>query len=166
MATQSLTYLIPRLRLQIGDTDPGSYRYLDEWLELALVVGVESLQAWWNYKYLIGDDNRVYRNVHTAFLFPEPPVIQRGDTRPIVLMASILLKSGNLENFSWNVGSWRDAEISYSNIEGSRGKDKGIDRDWEELKSILSPPGKKLAFPQKGHLPGFIDNLYEDGEDQ
>lgn len=164
MATQSLTYLIPRLRLQIGDIDSSNYRYLDEWLELSLVASLETLERWWNRKYLIDSENQVYRNPKITFLFPEPPIVERGDIRPIVLMASIILKSGSLEDFSWNVASWRDAEIAFSNIEGSRGKQAGLDRDWEELISLLPPPNKKLAFSQKGHLPGFKHNIYENGK--
>ena len=154
MATE-LNYLIPRLRLKLGDLNPSSYRYLDEWLHAALIASIDALQRWWNYKYIIDNNNRVYRNPNIGFLFPEPPIIERGDIQPIILMASIILKSGSLENFSWNLGSWRDAEISFSNIEGGRGKQESLKSDWEELKSLLTIPGKKLAFPVKGHLPGY-----------
>lgn len=157
----NLSYLIPRLRLHIGDIDPDSYRHLDEWLRLSLVVSVETLQKWWNYKYLIDDNNDVYRNPNIRFLHSQPPVIERGDIKPIILMAAIMIKSGDLENLSWNVGAWRDAEISYSNIEASRRKDDMIKRDWEELTSILKPPQRRLAESQKGHLPGYIGNPFE-----
>lgn len=159
--TVNLSYLIPRLRLHIGDIDPDSYRHLDEWLRLSLVVSVETLQKWWNYKYLIDDNNDVYRNPNIRFLHSQPPVIERGDIKPIILMAAIMIKSGDLENLSWNVGAWRDAEISYSNIEASRRKDDMIKRDWEELTSILKPPQRRLAESQKGHLPGYIGNPFE-----
>jgi hypothetical protein len=161
MATVDLSYLIPRLRLHIGDIDPDNYRHLDEWLLLSLVVGVEALQKWWNYKYLIDDDDDVYRNSTIRFLHPEPPVIERGDIKPILLMAAIIIKSGSLENLSWNVGAWRDAEISYSNIESSRSKDKMLTRDWKELTSILKPPQRRLAESAKGHLPGYVGNSFE-----
>lgn len=159
--TVNLSYLIPRLRLHIGDIDPDNYRHLDEWLRLSLVVSVETLQKWWNYKYLIDDNNDVYRNPNIRFLHSQPPVIERGDIKPIILMAAIMIKSGDLENLSWNVGAWRDAEISYSNIEASRRKDEMLKRDWEELTSILKPPQKRLAESQKGHLPGYIGNPFE-----
>ena len=164
MATTTLTYLIPRLRIHIGDTDSTAYRYLDDMLELTLVTSVESLQKWWNYRYLLNDSDEVYRNPNIRFLFAEPPVIQRGDIAPIVLMASITLKSGALENLSWSVGAWRDAEISYSNIEGSRAKREGWQRDLDLLKDILKPPQKRLAQSEKGHLPGYLENEFEIGQ--
>jgi len=159
--TVSVEYLIPRLRLYIGDTDPDTYKYMDEWLVVSLLAGVETLQRWWNYKYLIDDNDLVYRNPTSSFVLPEPPVIEPGDVRPIVLMAAIVVKSGDLENMSWKIGAWRDAEISYSNVEGGRGKREGIQRDWDELRSLLLPPVKKLAFPMKSHLPGYKNNSIE-----
>ena len=159
--TTDLSYLLPRLRLKLGDIDPATYRYLDTWLVLALVASVESLQRWWNYKYLVDDSNLVYRNPNITFLFSEPPVVERGDNYIIILMTSVIIKSGDLQNFSWNLGSWRDAEISYSNIEGGKSKTELIKRDWEELMSLLTPPVKKLSFARKSHLPGYVGNDYE-----
>jgi len=161
MAVVDLSYLIPRLRLHIGDINSTSYRHLDEWLRLALIASIESLQTWWNYKYLINENDDVYRNSTRRFLQPEPPVIERGDIKPVTLMAAIIIKTGDLENLSWNVGAWRDAEISYSNIEGSRRKDETLKRDWRELTSILKPPQKRLASTRKGHLPGFTQSPNE-----
>jgi len=146
---KDLNYLIPRLRLKLGDLDPASYRYLDEWLHAALIGSVDALQRWWADKYQIDENNRV------------TPDIERRDIQPIILMASIIVKSGSLENFSWNVGSWRDAEISFSNIEGGRGKQESLKRDWDELNMLLPSPNKKLAGSVKGHLPGYVGNQNE-----
>ena len=159
--TVNLSYLIPRLRLHLGDINPDNYRHLDEWLRLSLIVSVESLQTWWNYKYLIDDNNDVYRNSRIRFLHSQPPVVQRGDIKPIILMAAIITKTGDLESLSWNVGAWRDAEISYSNIEASRRKGDLIRQDWEELTDMLKPPQKRLAESTKGHLPGYLSNPFE-----
>lgn len=148
MATD-LNYLIPRLRLRLGDLNPASYRYLDEWLHAALIASVDALQRWWEDAYQIDENNRI------------TPDLLRRDVQPIILMASIIVKSGSLENFSWNVGSWRDAEISFSNIEGGRGKQESIKRDWDELNKLLTSPNKKLAAPVKGHLPGYTGNMQE-----
>ncbi len=148
MATD-LNYLIPRLRLKLGDLNPSAYKYLDEWLHAALIASVDALQRWWADKYQIDENDRV------------SPDIERRDIQPIILMASIIIKSGSLENFSWNVGSWRDAEISFSNIEGGRGKQESLNRDWEELNMLLTPPNKKLAGSKKGHLPGYVGNYDE-----
>jgi len=164
MATTTLDFLRTRLRLHIGDMD--SETYLDEWLDLALILSVESLGPWWNFKYLLNDSDEVYRNSTIRFLFSEPPVIERADHKPIILMASIILKAGDLQNASWNIASWRDAEISYSNIQGSRIKDSLLVGDWEELTNILKPPQKRLSAPGKKHLQGFEQNPYERGKSE
>jgi hypothetical protein len=43
MATYNLGNLIPELRLNIGDINPESERYENEWLRVALVSAVKSL---------------------------------------------------------------------------------------------------------------------------
>lgn len=142
----NLDYLLPTLRLHLGDTDPLTYRYIDGWLRVALISGVKALQRWWGDRYLV--DNTTYavsRNTDLDFLYEEPLVIQDRDERPLILMASILIKTGQLEANSWNVGSWKDAEIAVSNIEGSRAKQFGIGMDWDELKSYILPPTKRLS---------------------
>jgi len=142
----SLDYLLPVLRLHLGDTVPATYRYMDEWLRVALVSGVKSLQRWWGDRYLVDTaTNYIYRGTSYTFLYVEPNIIQDLDERPLILMASILVKSGQLESNSWNVGSWRDAEIAVSNIEGNRAKEFGITMDWEELKGFILPPTKRLS---------------------
>jgi hypothetical protein len=162
MATTNLYEYIERLRLHLGDVDPDSYRYMDEWLKTALVSAVELLMPRWNYKYILDVNLDTYRNPHSsAFIFPEPPVVEQGDIWPIVIQAAIIIKEGSLENMSWNFASWRDSEISYSNLEGSRSKDRSLQRDIEMLDSMLPWRTKRLAQPKKGHLPGFLRNPYE-----
>ena len=58
-------------------------------------------------------------------------------------MASLMIKGGSLEANSWNVGSWRDAEFSVSNIEGSEAQRDSFLKDWNALTSIMVPPTKK-----------------------
>lgn len=159
--TTNLFEYIEKLRLHLGDTDPDSYRYMDEWLRASLISAVELLMPRWNYKYLLNDEDDVYRNTTVRFLFSEPPVIERGDVWPIILQASIIIKEGSMESVSWSLGAWRDAEISYSNLEGSRAKDRSIERDIELLDQMLPWRTKRLAQPIKGHLPGYLDNPYE-----
>lgn len=157
-----LDYLLDSLRLHLGDIDSTAYRYADDWLKTALVMSLKALQRWWNFRYTIDEaDYSVDRNPNTTFPWPSPPEIQHADERPIVLMASIIIKEGSLQNNSWNVGSWRDAEIAYSNIQGSRNQEASLLGDWEELKSILTPPDKRLAQPEKMDLPGYLDNTRE-----
>lgn len=159
-------YLISSLRLHLGDLNPLAYRYLEEWLRTALALSIKSLEKRWNYRYLLDADYNVYRNTVIGFLFPEPPIIQHGDEDPIILKASIILKSGSLENSSYNYGSWRDAEIAYSNIESSRAKDGSLQRDIDMLDEILKPPQRRLAGAIKRSLPGYKDNRSEYGEDE
>ena len=159
--TTNIDYLIDPLRLHLGDINSGSYRYTDEWLRTSLIMAIKALQRWWDYKYLVDTNYDVYRNQQWDYLFPEPPVIQHGDEEPIILMASITIKEGSLENNSWNVGSWRDAEIAYSNIEGNKAKTASLQKDKEVLEVILKPPTKRLARTKKGSLPGYKGNLFE-----
>jgi hypothetical protein len=154
-------YLIDRLRLHLGDIDSSSYRYMDEWLRTALSMAIKKLQRWWNYRYLINTDNDVYRNSRYSFQFSSPPIIQHKDEDPIILMASIIIKEGSLENASWDSVSWKDAEISYSNLEGSRARRESLKNDWEALFHVLTPPSKRLAKSIKGSLPGYIHNEYD-----
>lgn len=162
MATTTVTYLIDDLRLHLGDIDPTAYQYLDAWLEVALLAAVKSLQRWWNFRYLVNSSNEVYRNTSaTTFVLPEPPVIESSDERAIILMSSIIIKEGTLQNSAWTTSSWKDAEISYSNIEGSRMRQANLKADWDELTSILKVPQKKLIGSYKSSLPGYKNNQYE-----
>lgn len=161
MTTTTLDYLITDLRLHLGDYDPASYRYADAWLLVALKMSVKSLGRWWNFKYLVDTAEEVYRNPGASFVLPEPPVIEVTDERPIILMASIIVKEGSLESNSWNSVAWRDFEVSYSNLEGSRAKQVSLATDWDELKSLISIPTKRLSTPLKQSLPGYKGNLWE-----
>lgn len=159
--TSDLAYLLPSFRLTIGDTDQTAYRYLDEWLQVSLITAVKSLGRWWTYRYLVDASNKVYRNPAISFPEASPPIILFEDERPIILMASYILLEGSLENMAWNISSWRDAEISYTNLESGKIRDNRIERIWRELTSILTPPSKKLALPVKGSLPGYKNNRWE-----
>lgn len=142
-----LSDLIYDLRIHLGDMNPSTYRYTDEWLHVALESSIKALQRWWGNKYVFNTTgDHIIRNPdYTGFVATSPPEIQDRDIRPIILMASILIKSGQLESNSWNVGSWKDAEIAVSNIEGNRAKEFGIKLDWEELKMYVLPPTKRLV---------------------
>jgi hypothetical protein len=161
--TSNLDYLIPNVRLRIGDTNSLAYRYLDEWIRSALLAAVESLGNWWNIKYLIDDSDNVYRNTYVEFSFSEPPVIEPQDNQTIVLMSSYIILEGSLENSAWDFVSWRDAEISFSNLESSRARSATLERLWVELTSTMKVPTKRLARTIKGTLPGYIGNPYEIG---
>jgi hypothetical protein len=141
----NLSYLIAVLRLEIGDINPASYRYTDEWLDTALVSSIVALQRWWNNKYLVDETyTTVSRNPDITFIFSEPPVIQTSDETPVVLMASYIIQSGSLENSAWSIGTWRDAEYYVSNTDGGRIRDAGLKRTWDRLLMYLKPPQKRL----------------------
>lgn len=164
METTTLDYLIPDLRQQLGDTDPATYRFVDEWLLKALISAVKALGRYWRFKYLIDESYNVYRNDLYPFTLSSPPVIEMSDERPIILKAGLIVKSGDLEKNGWNIGSWRDNEVSYSNIEGAKSLKESIRQDLEELDDLLVSPTKRLARPQKGSLPGYLNNDYEIGK--
>jgi hypothetical protein len=161
--TFDLTTLIPNLRLRIGDIDPASYRYTDQWLEVSLQAAVETLGRWWNYKYLLDALGDAYRNPNGYFIFDENTygVIEPADKQAIILMAAYIILEGSLENSAWNFQSWRDNEIAFSNLESSRARNQTLSRLWEELTTTLKVPQKRLARALKGSLPGYKDNPYE-----
>ena len=124
-------------------------------------MAVSILGRWWNYKYLLDNSKNIYRNPNTTFLFAEPPTIENGDDVIIALMASIIILEGSLEGSAWDAVSWKDNEISFSNLESYRTRGKVAFSLWEELKSLITPPTKKLAGGKKNSLPGYKNNLYE-----
>jgi hypothetical protein len=169
MASVTVDYLVPFLRLKIGDTNPASYRYLDSWLIISLDLAIKNLQRFWNFKYLIDSSNNVTRNPSrinirslSPFLFDESyGVIQPSDEYVIVLMAAILVIEGSLENSAWDAVSWRDNEVSFTNSFNTNTRNTNLDRMITELNSLIKSPSKRLAWPTKGDLPGYIGNDYE-----
>ena len=163
MATVDPSYLIPDLRLRLGDTTPATYRYTDEWLKVALLASVKALGLWWKAKYLVDDTlDVVYRNSLVVFSIAEPPVIVQQDEILIILMANLIILEGSLEQTSWNLVSWKDNEMAFTNLEQGRTKTGSIGRLWDLLLSYLTPPTKKLAGARKQSLHGYTTNRYED----
>lgn len=151
-----IDYLLPYLRLRVGDTNPASYRYDDKWLITSLTFGTKLSARYWNNKYLITDKGYVTRNTNTTFLTDESyGTIEDKDEPVIVLLATIVTLEGSLESSAWNIASWKDAEISFSNLESGRIRNDTIRRLHDELNSIVTPPSKKLARTLKGSLPGY-----------
>ena len=69
---------------------------------------------------------------------PKPPIIYQEDERAIIVRAAIIILEGSLENSAWSTVSWRDNEISFSNLESGRMKSANLRRLWEELLSLLT----------------------------
>lgn len=158
----NIEYLLPFVRLKLGDINPSAYRYADEWLIKSMTLAIKSLQRYWNFKYLIDENNIVSRNANSdLFVMASPPIIESADEYVIVLMSTIITLEGSLENSAWDTSSWSDAEIRYTNIDAGRIRDANLKRLIDELNSIILPPTKKLARARKLSLPGYIGNQYE-----
>jgi len=164
--SSDLDYLIPYVRLRVGDLNSESYSYLDEWIRASLISALKTLNNWWNHKYILDDSYVVTRNSASVelFLFDSPPVIEHKDEQALLIMACIILLEGSLENSSWDAVSWKDSEISFSNLEKYRTKSTILKNLTNELENLLLPPTKRLAQPYKGSLPGYLKNKYENGD--
>jgi hypothetical protein len=149
--TSNLEELILPLRIQIGDNIAVPV-LSDETLHAILRMAVADLMRRWSDKYYLDNDGVVHRNPNITFDWSSPPVVQHKDRRPIVLQASIAIKSGAKFANSGNAVSWRDEEISYSSIEAARQRSSTLADDIAELENLL--PGKKLAQPLYGRLYG------------
>jgi len=146
----TLSELIPALRMKMGDINPTTYRYMDEWLLVSLQTSIKALARFWESKYLIDSLGVVTRNeLYTNFEFASPPIIQVKDEWIIILMAAIIIKSGSLENAAWDLGSWRDAEQSYSNIASGDKMDASLKADWLELSGYIKVPMKRTMIPAR-----------------
>lgn len=144
---ESVEYLLPTLRLRIGDIDETSYRYLDEWLLVALIMSIRSLERYWGSKYIVTEGGYVTRNSeYLNFEFEESEgVIQRKDEDIIVIKAALIVLEGSLENSAWSIGSWRDAEIAVSNIESGKLRTETLRNLKAELDSLIKAPTKRLT---------------------
>ena len=154
----TLDYLIPDLRLRIGDTDSTAYRFLDVWLLSSLESAVRYLSRFWSYKYVITTAGVVTRNTtFVDFVLDETTygTIQQGDDSVITLVAALLLLQGDFQKSSYGYVSWRDAEISVSMQSAERSQDVVLKNLIAELNSLMTPPMKRLARALKNSLPGF-----------
>jgi hypothetical protein len=144
---ESIDYLIPFLRVRIGDIDSASYRYMDEWLLIALIAAVRGLERYWGSKYKITEGGSVTRNTSYAdFEFAESEgLIQKKDEDIIIIKTALIVLEGSLENSAWAIGSWRDAEISYSNIQAGNIRGDTIRNLKAELDKLIKSPSKRLS---------------------
>ena len=78
------------------------------------------------------------------------------DENIIVIKAALLVLEGSLENSAWSVGSWRDAEIAYSNIESGRMRTESLRNLKAELDSLIKAPMKRLS---KGSRASFLEEV-------
>lgn len=147
----SLDYLVEDLRVHLGDiTIP--HRYANDLLKHALVMACKTLARKWRDRYLINASYVVSRNTTVAYSEDSPPVIVRADERLFILQAAIILVSASLKDAAWDIGSWRDDEIAYSNIAGGSMVSRILGNDIEELKELLR---QRLFGSSRQPLAGF-----------
>ncbi len=166
-ATTDLDYLIPALRMHLWDvSEPPAYS--NDTLKQALLIGLKALMPRWNSRYIPSynastNNWGVSRNPNDKFKHTSPPVIMYMDERPIILAAAVAMNSGLIYQVAANAVSWRDEEVSFSNVTGARLKEESLIRDIEELSKLVPDRRKRLAVPVKGELIGFKwpPNIYE-----
>lgn len=160
----NLDYLITPLRLAIGDFDEPN-TYSDDNLRTRLVYAVKALGPRWNNKYLINNDtNYVERNPNSTYWMPEPPIVQHGDERAIILQAAIDITNDTLYTLSASAVSWKDDEVSFSNRDSVVAYQAALMRYLNELDGLFPMGTKRLASARKASLPGFslgVGNTYE-----
>ena len=166
-----LEYLVPRVRLIVGDLE--GQRYTDEQIQLALISSFIGLQAWWDYKYkykLLTSGSNYY--TITGFIIDRvigeiyytDDGLDSKDEHAVVIYAAIILLSGYLENNAWNLGAWKDHEISVSNVEGGRALREKLNKLYEELYSLYKPPSKQFGRSKSQGMGGYIYNVREYGD--
>ena len=146
----SLDYLISDLRLQVGDLDSTSYT--DGYLRQVLVMATKTLMKKWRNRYTINSAYVVARNPSSVYSIVSPPIIEYADERAFILQSSIIIKSSDITDNAWNVGSWRDDELAYSNIAGASALLKSLTDDINELSNLLR---RRLFSGSKQTLGGF-----------
>jgi hypothetical protein len=157
--TSDLDYLLPELRLHLWDINE-PHTYTDSFLRRTLLVGVKLLMPRWNSRYIPSYNSvtvhwDISRNSQDVFIHAAPPTIQYGDERPIILAASIALKSGLIYMAGTNAVSWRDDEVSFSNLTGAQLQEASLLREIDELNKLVPERRQRLARAIKGELIGF-----------
>lgn len=165
--TTDLDYLIPQLRIHLWDIEDTPI-HSDGTLKLALLAGLKMLMPRWNSRYIPSfnattENWDVSRNPSDVFTHASPPAIMYGDERPMILAAAIILNSGRLFIIGGDAVSWRDEEISFSNLTGAQLQQASVLRDWEELNKLVPERRQRLARTKRQELPGFRypPNVYE-----
>jgi len=160
MGSVAIDYLIPYVRVEIGDLTAASYRYLDEWILSALILATKKSYRYWRSKYLITDEGIVTRSTTISFDTTEDTgVIEDRDEPILVILAAITILEGGLESHAWDIASWKDAEISYSNIAGGQIRNDNLKRLKVQLDDMIKAPTKRLAWTQGAPLPGFMNEF-------
>ena len=158
-ATSSADYLIPTLRMHLWDiNEPPTYS--SGFLRMGILNGIKLLMPRWNARYVPSyvtttDNWDIVRSTTDVFAQTDPPRIMYGDERPIILAAAIAIKSGYVFSSSAGTESWKDEEVSYSNITGGKLVEGDLMRDIDELNKIVPERRQRLAQAKKQSLYGY-----------
>ena len=143
-------HLIPVLRFYLGDYE--SRRYLTDTLRASLIFAIRMLMRRWASRYTVNDTGTVTRSTAIGFDSAAPPVIQYKDEPPIVIQAAMIVKSGSLQDSSWQIASWRDDEIAVSNIQADKSRRDSLKHDQALLEEYFK---RRLHAGSRQALPGF-----------
>lgn len=115
----------------------------DSTLAAYLADAVEALNYRWTRDYVVENT--------APLTFEVEPTIAAKDKRPVILMASIIYKSGNL-----NLVSFRDGDFAW---DPQQGRTNPLQVDLNELDKILPSGQGKLAVGITAPLRGYA-NVY------
>jgi hypothetical protein len=147
----SLDYMIEDLRFYLGDVII-PYRYTDNHLRHALVMACKALMKKWRNRYTINTSYIVSRSPTAEFYEFTPPIVERADEVAFILQGSIIIKTAELQDTSWDVASWRDDEVAYSNIAGGSALRRSLDNDIAALAEFLR---RRLFGSARQSMTGF-----------
>lgn len=149
--TTSLDYMIEDLRFYLGDVSL-PYRYADNHLRHGLVMACKALMKKWRNRYSIDSSYDTSRSPTADFYELSPPMIERADETAFILQASIIIKTAELQDTSWDIASWRDDEIAYSNIAGGGALKQSLNNDIAALAEFLR---RRLFGSARQAMTGF-----------
>lgn len=144
-------FLVGDLRFYLGDTSLPQ-RYADDHLRHGLVMACKALMKKWRNRYSIDATYTISRSPTADFYELTPPMIERADEAAFILQASIIIKTAELQDTSWDIASWRDDEVAYSNIAGGAALKQSLNNDIAALAEFLR---RRLFGSARQALPGF-----------
>lgn len=132
----NLLDLVPAFKRHLGQYQD-TIKDTDSTLAAYLADSIEALQFRWSRTYVISS---IAPNSYSV-----EPTITSKDKRPIILMASIIYKMGNLQ-----LAGFKDQDFSY---DPQQGRQNPIQVDVEELARFL--PIYRLAKAKTAALRGY-----------
>lgn len=170
--TTNLDYLIPDVRLRVGDID--GTLFSDNLIRTGLVSSVKYLQHLWGDRYLIytsgiissgtivnvpqgtcdlgytPNEYDVIRNCYAVFESVPPPILDQDDEQAIVIAAGMLVRRSVIQSSTTAFTNWTTPDLSISNIQSAKMLTEMLKMDKEELDSFFK---RRLARPVKSTFP-------------